>query len=187
MSGLGLIPNLISLARMLAVPVMVWLVLDGHYETAFWLFAIAGLSDALDGFLARLLQAQTEIGIYLDPLADKALLVGLYVTLGIQGGLPLWLVILVVFRDLLIIAGALLAAFMEFRLAMHPLLVSKANTLLQILLGGVVLWFADDGAEAFAQGLIQGLTILVALFTLLSGGAYVIRWVKRATAWEGEE
>lgn len=172
---------------MLAVPVMVWLVLGESYTAAFWVFAAAGLSDALDGFLARLWQAQTEIGTYLDPLADKALLVGIYVTLGYMEELPAWLVILVVFRDLLIIAGALLAAFLDIRLRMTPLFISKANTLLQILLGGVVLWYADDGAGAFAQALVTGLTGGVALFTLLSGGAYVIRWVAQVTAWEGKE
>ena len=93
------LPNLISLARLLSVPLMVWVILAGKMEFAFWLFIVAGISDAVDGFIAKHFGATSAIGKYLDPLADKALLVSVYVTLGHAGYLPTWLVILVVFRD----------------------------------------------------------------------------------------
>ena len=99
------VANLISLARLLAVPLMIYLILQDAMAFAFWLFVVAGVSDAVDGFLARHLGQASELGAHLDPLADKVLLVGVYVTLGYLDHLPTWLVILVVFRDFLIIGG----------------------------------------------------------------------------------
>lgn len=173
----SLLPNLITLARLLAVPLAVWLMMSGHYEAAFWLFISAGLSDALDGFLARRLGARSELGAYFDPLADKCLLVGAYVTLGLQGAIESWLVILVVFRDLLIIGGALLYQTLTHSLTMQPLLVSKLNTLLQILLVGVVL--ARLGLGLDDRGMVEYLVYAVAGSTLLSGAAYITIWGRR--------
>ena len=99
------LPNLITLARLLAVPLAVWLILDERYALAFWVFVGAGISDALDGYIAKRFDSRTRLGALLDPAADKALLAGVYVTLAIAGQLPDWLVFLVVFRDVLIIGG----------------------------------------------------------------------------------
>jgi len=172
-----LLPNLVTLARLLAVPLAVWLMVTLRYEAAFWLFISAGVSDALDGFLARRLGARSELGAYLDPLADKCLLVGAYVTLGFQGQIESWLVILVVFRDLLIIGGALLYHTLTHALTMQPLMVSKLNTLLQILLIGLLL--ARLGLGISAGDLEQILVYSVALSTLLSGAAYITIWGRR--------
>src|SRR6201986_1719527 len=102
MSGLGLnLPNLISLGRLLLVPLAISLILDGRYWTAFWVFVVAGISDALDGFIAKRFNRRTRLGALLDPLADKVLLVSVYVTLGIAGQLWPWLVVLLVFPDLI--------------------------------------------------------------------------------------
>ena len=95
------LPNILSFCRLLAVPIAVWLMLDQHFTAAFWLFVAAGLTDAIDGFLAKRFGWETELGSYLDPLADKALLVSVFVVLGWTGHIPLWLTIMVVFRDLL--------------------------------------------------------------------------------------
>ena len=109
MSGLGLnLPNLISLGRLLLVPLAISLILDGEYWAAFWVFVVAGISDALDGFIAKRFDRRTRLGALLDPLADKVLLVSVYVTLGVAGQIWAWLVVLVVFRDIMIIGGFLL-------------------------------------------------------------------------------
>src|SRR5260370_4856839 len=109
MRGLGLnLPNVISLGRLLLVPLAISLILDGRYYAAFWIFVIAGVSDAVDGFIAKRFDRRTRLGALLDPLADKVLLVSVYVTLGVSGQLWTWLVVLVVFRDIMIVGGFLL-------------------------------------------------------------------------------
>ena len=107
------LPNALSLGRLLAVPIVVWLLLQEAYVGAFLVFVLAGVSDAVDGYLAKQFGMDTEIGRFLDPIADKTLLVSVYITLGHQEILPVWLVILVVSRDLLIVGGALLAYTMS--------------------------------------------------------------------------
>ena len=87
---LSFLPNLITLARLLAVPLVVWLIISGHWESAFWVFLAASVTDGLDGSLARGLNARTELGAYLDAIADKALLVSVYITLGQAGQIPIW-------------------------------------------------------------------------------------------------
>jgi cardiolipin synthase len=169
------LPNLISLARLLAVPLTVWLILQDHFAAAFWVFLAAGVSDAVDGFIAKHFGARTVIGGFLDPLADKALLVSVYVTLGYRGQVENWLVILIVFRDILIIGGAILYQTVTQSLTMQPLLVSKVNTAAQIalailLLGKLGFGVADD------YDIIGAMVHVVAASTLLSGGAYVAIW-----------
>ena len=166
--------NIITLGRLLSVPVVVWLILDGSMMLAFILFVIAGISDAVDGFLARRLDQRSELGGYLDPLADKALLVGVYVTLGHVGQLPTWLVILVVFRDLLIIGGAILLYMFTNALQMAPLMVSKLNTAAQIVLAAVAL--GTTGFAIHDRGVTMALVYAVVATTILSGAAYLVQW-----------
>jgi cardiolipin synthase len=127
----------------------------------------------VDGFIAKRFRAQSELGAYLDPLADKALLVSVFVTLGYSGAVESWLVILIVFRDLLIIGGALLYATMIRTLRMQPLWISKLNTVLQIALAAALLAKAGLG---FADGFTEVLVHVVAATTILSGAAYVVKW-----------
>ncbi len=183
------LPNLISLARLLAVPVTVYLLLIGSYRAAFWLFVAAGVSDAIDGIVAKRFGATSEVGTYLDPLADKALLVAVYITLGYVDQIAVWLVILIVFRDLLIIGGAILFQTLTQSLKMEPLLVSKTNTAAQIILAGVVL--ADLGLELSTRVVILSLPIVVEVLvyvvtatTLASGAAYVVKWGRMAVTME---
>ncbi len=103
------LPNLITIARILMVPLTVWLIITGRHELAFFVFILAGISDGVDGFIAKRFDMRTTLGAYLDPLADKLLLMSIYVTLGILDQLPAWLAILVVSRDLLIVGGVVLA------------------------------------------------------------------------------
>lgn len=178
------LPNLITLARLLAVPVTVYLLLNGDHRAAFWLFVAAGVSDALDGIIAKRFDAASEVGAYLDPLADKALLVGIYVTLGALGQVALWLVILIVFRDLLIIGGAILFHTLTRSLTMEPLMVSKTNTAAQILLASAVL--AELGFGLPLGPVVQVLVYVTTATTVVSGAAYVIKWGHRAVTMERE-
>jgi cardiolipin synthase (CMP-forming) len=178
------LPNFISIARLMCVPLLVWLIVTGDMAAAFWVFVAAGVSDAVDGYIAKTFNARTALGRYIDPLADKTLLVSVFVTLGLRGDLPDWLVILVVFRDLLIVGGALLFHTLTDRsMRMDPILISKANTLLQILLIGVVLAGLGVGLDDHGAALV--LIYAVAATTVLSGAAYVVRWV-RGTAEVGK-
>lgn len=170
-------PNFISLGRLIAVPVIIWLVLTERMQAAFWLFVAAGISDIVDGLLARLLKERTMVGAYLDPLADKALLVGLFVTLAVRNDLPLWVVMLVVFRDTLIISGSLLLLLLHKTFTVRPLFISKLNTFAQILLITIVLG-GSAVAYAYPQLLIEGMIYGVALTTICSGLAYIHLWIE---------
>lgn len=175
--GLSLnIPNLITLGRILLVPVVVWAIASNAMWIAFVLFLVAGVSDGVDGFLAKRLDMRTELGAYLDPLADKALIVSIYLTLGINGDIPRWLVILVVSRDILIVGGIMLSWLMGNPLKIRPLLVSKLNTVAQIVFACVVL--GSLGFNYEVSMLKLALMGLVAVLTLLSIAAYLAEWVR---------
>ncbi|HEY4140683.1 MAG TPA: CDP-alcohol phosphatidyltransferase family protein, partial [Pseudolabrys sp.] len=147
------IPNLITLGRILLVPIVVWAISSGTMWIAFVLFVVAGISDAVDGFLAKRYNMTTELGRYLDPLADKALIVSIYLALGINGTIPRWLVILVVSRDILIVGGIMLSWLMGDPLKIKPLWVSKLNTAAQIVFACLVL--GSIGFEIKADLLIE--------------------------------
>ncbi len=179
------VPNLISLARLIMVPIMVWLIVENHMVGAFWVFVAAGVSDAVDGLIAKKFHAESELGAFLDPLADKALLICAYIMLGYQGYLPVWLVILVVFRDVLIIGGALLYQVLTNRLSMHPMMISKVNTVAQIILVALALGGLGMGYEL--GQLIGILVYVVAVTTVASGAVYVWTWGRMAMMEEGTE
>jgi len=170
------IPNLITLGRVMLVPVVFWLLVSGQTQAAFFAFVLAGVSDAVDGFIAKRFGLQTELGAYLDPLADKLLLVSIFVALGVRGALPSWLVIAVVSRDILIVLGVMLAGLLDHPVRIRPLVVSKANTVAQIVLAGTVL--ADDG---FGLGLEMLRVVLVWVaggLTIASLAAYLKAWLQ---------
>jgi cardiolipin synthase len=168
------LPNLITLGRLLSVPLAVWLIIEARYGVAFWIFVGAGISDALDGYIAKRFDRRTRLGALLDPIADKALLVGVYVTLGIAGQLPHWLVILVVLRDVLILGGFALIQATAAPQHLGPLFVSKVNTSVQIALVGFVLARLGLGID---EGTVTAILIAAAaLTTVLSGLSYLLRW-----------
>jgi cardiolipin synthase len=170
------LPNLITLARLLSVPLTIWLIFDERYGAAFWVFVGAGLSDALDGYIAKRFDRRTRLGAMLDPAADKAMLTGVYVTLGLAGHLPLWLVGLVVLRDLWIVVGFFLIQITAGPKQLGPTHISKANTLVQIALVGFVLARLGLAIEA---GPATGLLIAAAaVTTVLSGLFYLVRWAR---------
>ena len=176
------VPNLITLARLVSAPLVVWLILDGRPTVAFWVFLAAALSDAADGIIAKRFKAETVFGAFLDPIADKALLVSVYVTLGYRGLVETWLVIMVVFRDVLIIGGALLFQTVTQSLTMRPLLISKINTFAQLVLALSVL--GVQGYNLDGLGVLDLFAYIVAATTLLSGGVYVVKWSRMAAALE---
>ena len=172
------IPNVISVARVVLVFPVIWLLLNQHYQSAMLLFFVAGISDALDGFLARQYRWQSRLGGILDPLADKFLLVSVYLCLGWLQVLPWWLVGLVVLRDVIIVMGAVAYNFRVEKLDAQPSLVSKLNTTLQILLVLMVVY--DLGFASLPDKLLQGTAWAVALTTLWSGIDYVVSWSRKA-------
>lgn len=177
MTRLGLnIPNLITLARLMSVPLMIWLIVSERFGAAFCVFAGAGVSDALDGFIAKRFDCRTRLGALLDPTADKALLSSVYVALGSVGKLPDWLVILVVFRDVTIIGGFVLLQTLAAPRNFDPLYISKINTLVQISL---IVYVLGGLGVGLPDGLFSDILIgLAALTTVLSGMSYLVRWAR---------
>ncbi len=178
------IPNYITILRLLLVPFVIWAMLTGQQLMAFLGFLSAGISDGVDGYIARRYDMKSELGTYLDPVADKLLLVSVFIVLAYQEMLPLWLVAMVVFRDGLIVSAVMLSAVMGRPVEMHPLFVSKANTAAQIALAALVL--AQHGL-AFDSAMAVGVLVwLVALLTAASTAAYLVTWLKHM-ADDGQE
>ncbi|MGE5268617.1 MAG: CDP-alcohol phosphatidyltransferase family protein [Thiohalocapsa sp.] len=169
------LPNLITLVRLLSVPFTIWLILDERHVAAFWLFIAAGLSDGLDGYIAKRFNRRTRLGAVLDPAADKALLTAVYVTLAIDGQLPAWLVGLVVLRDVLIVLGFAVARAVAAPTRFDPLFISKINTLVQLALVGFVLFALAIGLGDGIEPAKSLLVWVVAATTVLSGSAYLVR------------
>ena len=162
--------------RLLLVPVIVHAIQSHRLDWAVIGFAAAGLSDAADGFIARRFNQRSKLGAYLDPLADKLLLVSVFVVLGMMGRLPAWLVILAVSRDGLIVLGLALSHLFGRPMRPHPILVSKANTAGQIALAGAVL--ADLALVPGMAALIAPLVALSAVLTVASAAAYLLGWLQ---------
>jgi cardiolipin synthase len=172
------IPNLISFLRILLTLPIVWLLFEREFTYALMLFAVAGISDGVDGFLAKHYHWQSHLGGLLDPLADKALLMSSFLVLGGLGLIPIWLVILVIFRDLTIMGGALYYHYSVEEVDAEPTLISKLNTLLQIVL--VLLVVTDAGPLPLPPLFLQVLIWATGLTTLTSGVAYVWIWTNKA-------
>ena len=176
------IPNLITLGRIFLVPFVVWAIASGRMQFAFLLFLVAAVSDGVDGFLAKRFGMKTELGAYLDPLADKILIVSIYVTLGITQVIPLWIVILVVSRDLMIVGAIILSWLVEMPVAIKPHIVSKLNTAAQIVFACLVL--ATHGYQISAEPVLTLVMVLVAVLTTLSVVLYLAQWVRHINSAE---
>lgn len=170
------IPNLITIARLIAVPMLIYLLLDSAWQSAALLFLAAGISDGVDGFIARQFNQRSTLGAYLDPMADKLLLVSVFVVLALMGHLPTWLVVLVVSRDVLIVVAVMLSSVLDHPIEVRPIFVSKANTACQIALAVIVL-----GQLAFGIGADlprNALVLAVATLTVVSAAAYLVTWLR---------
>jgi cardiolipin synthase len=172
------IPNLITALRIFLVVPIVWLLLQENYSGALLLFIIAGVSDGIDGLLAKNLGWTSQLGGILDPIADKLLLMGTILTLGWQGELPVWLVLLVILRDLIIVSGAVGYHYLVEPFKAKPLLVSKLNTLAQLVLVLAVVF--NKGIASLPAALLVTLIYLTGVTTLWSGAAYVWQWGQQA-------
>jgi cardiolipin synthase len=168
------IPNLITVIRILSIAPICWLLWIDSYQLAFLLLVIAGLSDALDGFLARRYGWLTKLGAVLDPIADKLFVVAVFLVFGFKGSLPWWLIALVMGRDVVIVLGAIAYRLVTGRLQMRPLMLSKLNTGLQIVLLAATLLHV--AVFHWPDWFFIGLQWSVAITTFLSGMAYVILW-----------
>jgi len=169
----------------MSVPVIFWLLINGHSRIAFFVFLGAGVSDAVDGYLAKRFNWQSELGSYLDPLADKLLIVSIYIALAVSGKIPLWLVIAVVSRDILILLAVLLSWLLDQPVRIKPLTVSKVNTAAQLVLATTVL-----GDEGFGLGLETTRLVLVWItggLTILSLIAYVKAWLLHMSGYDSKD
>lgn len=170
------IPNLITVFRLVIVPFVILAILQQQWGTAFALFVIAGVSDGLDGWIARRFDMRSELGAVIDPLADKALLVSIYVTLAIVGTLPSWLVVLVVSRDALIVLAFMVSWIMARPMAVKPIFISKVNTALLIGFAAVVL-----GSSTFAipLGPLDDIAMyVIAGLSVWTAGVYLLMWLR---------
>ena len=170
------LPNLITIARLILVPLVIVTIVNARWDEAFFLFVAAGVSDAIDGFIAKRFDMKSELGAYLDPLADKALIVSIYITLAIIGIIPVWLVIVVVSRDLMIVAAVILSWLLDKPLTIAPIVISKFNTAAQIGFAALALGSRAFGIELGV--LAQACELLVALLTVASMTAYLAFWLR---------
>jgi cardiolipin synthase len=171
-------PNVISIMRILICVPIVWALIQHQFGLALVLFLVAGISDGLDGFLAKHFSWESHLGGILDPVADKLLLLSSMLSLGWMGLLPWWLVAVVVLRDVIIVAGATIYYFHINRVDAQPSMISKVNTVMQIIL--VVAVVMHVGLIALPQLLLQGLLWGTLITTILSGVDYVWVWGRRA-------
>lgn len=176
------IPNLISILRILLVAPTVYTLLNQDYKIALLLFIVAGVSDGVDGALARFFNWQTRLGAILDPIGDKLLLVSCYLALGWLGHLPVLLIVLIILRDVIIVSGAIVYHLFIEEVSIQPLMISKVNTVLQITLVVFVI-FAGSGlafSELVSPLIIELLIWLVYATTVTSGMIYIGFWGRRA-------
>lgn len=173
--SLAHLPNAITIMRIVLVPLVLVFILSGQWDWAFGAYITAGASDGLDGFLARKFNLRSELGAYLDAFADKALLMTIYLALGLESIVPIWLAVLVIFRDLMIMSAIILAWLLGRPMEIKPLNISKLNTTLQICVAAAVLAskaFAFDLGNWFSPAIA-----MTALLTFLSAAAYLFSWL----------
>ena len=171
------IPNLLTLLRIAAAPVLIILLRDHNYELALIVFIVAGITDGLDGYIAKRFNFVTELGAHLDPLADKIIIISAYSMLVWLGQIPFWLVTLVIFRDVVILGGYIVLMALDGDIPMLPTRISKTNTALQISL--VIFVLLENTAWNFLPGFSTLLLYAVVVTTIASGGQYVWVWAIR--------
>jgi cardiolipin synthase len=169
------IPNYITLVRIVLIPFFINAMIYGYYRSALTIFIVACATDALDGLIARVTNSITELGALLDPIADKLLILSAFVTLVLLGMLPVWLVIIVVSRDVILILGSFVIYFLGYELKARPSFIGKATTSLQLLVVTLALVLKAFGTD---MAWMQVLHWTTAVFTLASGFQYVVRGTK---------
>jgi cardiolipin synthase (CMP-forming) len=170
------IANLLTVLRFCLVPIVIVSIINKEWMIALVVFVTAGVTDAIDGFIARHFDMRTELGAYLDPLADKALLVSIYITMAVAGIIPVWIAVLVVSRDIMIVGAVIVSWLLDNPVEINPLKLSKANTLAQITFAALALsMLAFDKTLPMVH---QGGLAIVAALTLASMAAYLAAWFR---------
>ena len=161
-------------------PIIIWLIFSSYYYLGLIFFVLSGLSDALDGFIAKQFNQKTILGSYLDPVADKTLIVSSILALGYMGAIPSWLIILIVSRDLAILGAVIISWLVERSLKIEPIISSKINTFLQIFYIGLILLSLSSKEEIIYLNIfiLPTFSILIALSTLTSWFSYLILWLR---------
>lgn len=172
--------NIITVVRLLFTPIIIWLIFSSYYYLGLIFFVLSGLSDALDGFIAKQFNQRTILGSYLDPVADKTLIVSSILALGYMGAIPSWLIILIVSRDLAILGAVIISWLVERSLKIEPIISSKINTFLQIFYIGLILLNLSSKEEIIYLDvfILPTFSILIALSTLTSWFSYLILWLR---------
>ena len=171
------IPNALTMMRILFVPLIIIFLMQGAFIKALILFTISGITDGLDGFLARFLNQQTELGAYLDPIADKALIISCFVTLSVKQIIPGWLTVIVVSRDCIILIGIAILTLMSVAFQVRPSVVSKLTTLFQLVAVFAVL-VVRSFALPVGSEVLYLIFMVTAFFTAVSGLDYLIRGLR---------
>ncbi len=164
------IPNILTLGRILMTPLLVWCLIEGMLHHALLIFFIAGMTDGLDGLIARVFHQKSQLGAYLDPLADKLLLVSSFLLLGRMGLIPDWLVIIAVSRDVMILLGLMSLMFHQVRIEIKPVFLSKLTTLMQLL---TVLAVMGSGFVALPGWGYSSIFVVTAALCIASGVHYI--------------
>jgi len=176
------IPNVLTLTRIILTPFIIFAILEKQPVMALWLMGIAGLTDMLDGAIARYFNQRSTVGAFMDPLADKLMLISTIVTLYMINQLPLFLFLAVIFRDIIIMVGAIAYEMVTHKLEMQPSMTSKITTALQITL---VLTVLAEMAWHIPGDLFQQVAIwLTFTFTCMSGVHYMVVWMRKAVTAE---
>ncbi len=171
------IPNMITGTRILCVPCLLWMLFSHQFERSLILVLFMGLSDALDGFLARCYNWKTTLGAYLDPVADKLMLLSAFLAFALLGWIPWWLAAIVIARDVILLVGAVSYHLFTRKLQIEPLAISKINTFAQIVLAVSLIY---SQVHAIHPQVLNALMTLVVCTTIASGMQYIVQGSKRA-------
>jgi cardiolipin synthase len=173
------LPNFLTLIRIVAIPFFLVLLASHLYLDALIVFILGGVTDALDGFVARRMNQKTSLGATLDPVADKLLLTSSFIMLGMMGAIPLWLVVLVVSRDAVLLFGYVAISFLlDERMEVQPTMAGKLSTVFQLITIGVVLLMLAR-SQLLESWLDDVLVYLTATTTVVSGVQYLYRGLLR--------
>ena len=171
------IPNILSIARLILIPLIAWLIIVNLFTYAFFVALIIAITDILDGFLARLLKAESKIGSYLDAIADKAFIISIYMLIGTQNLLPVYIIIIVISRDIIILGSFALSFMMNQRLEIKTLKISKINTFFQFALLFLVL---VGNIEIFESSiLLENLTNIIIFIVIITTISSLLLYIKQ--------
>ena len=174
------LPNILSLVRIILVPLILWLLIQDLYIISAIIITMVGLTDYFDGYLARKYNAESLVGYYLDAIADKVLIITIYLVLGIKLLLPTYLIILIIFREALVSGAYLLKFLLELKFNLKPILISKINTFLQIALIVFVCLLTINQLNQSEEVIFvrDSLIAIVTITTIVSSLIYIIIWLK---------